>query len=398
MAGRIRVNYFDCGSCGTTKNYAFLHECPNCGTPNPGQASWYKGPYVDGDIEMLKRAAKKPFWKCSSCSGSNYGEDKTACEHCGEPHDPSDKDAKVLTRDYVAPEGARSNDLSDEESTPASTSSYSTSYTTTPAPAPASKLRIKSSAYSSLPQATSSSYSSGSSTKKNTALLIAGIVAFLLLCVSAIVYFGFDTNTVEGKVSQVTWTWTIDIQKYKVVHESDTTSSPPSDAYNESSWTTTEKVAVYKTVPGEYHKKECTRDKDLGNGFTEEEVYDCSYTDPSTQEIDHYDDVKTTHYSYDVNRWSYERSVSSSGANFEVFPPTYTLNLEGQTAIGAEKVSGQTQTFTVHFEWYNQEEEKLTDTLEPSEAEWRQYVVGNYYPLEVNRLNKIMNNPLVPAE
>ena len=399
MASRIRVNYFDCPNCGTTKIYAFLHDCPNCGTPNPGQPSWYKGPYVDGDIEMLKRAAMKPFWKCSSCNGSNYGEGKSTCEHCGNEYDPSDKDAKVIERNYVTAEGTYANKESDEEKHSSDDSGYSASmYSTTPAPAPIPSARIKkSSIYSSLPQS-STSYSSSAIGKKNTMLLVLGIIAFITLCVSAIYFFGFDTEKVEGKVSQVSWTWTINIEKYKVVHESDTTSSPPSDAYNKRSWTVTTQEPVYKTIPGEHHSKTCKGERELGNGFTEEYDYDCSYDDPDQRVIDYYRDVNTTHYSYDVNRWSYERSVTSSGFDFEVYPPAYTLNMQGQTAIGAEKVSGQSQTFTVTFEWYNQEEEKFSDTLDLTETQWRQYVVGNYYPLEVNRLNEIMNDPLVPAE
>ncbi|QQG42159.1 MAG: hypothetical protein HYV90_02485 [Candidatus Woesebacteria bacterium] len=382
MNERFRVNLFDCTNCGTTKIYAFLHECPGCGTPNPGQGHWYPGPYVT-DIKMLQLAAKEPFWKCSHCEGSNFGEDKSkGCQHCGHEYDPSDISAKVI------PGGTS------QTNAPRRPAVHDSSYYV-PADLPSPKVVHSSPSYqrsmvSSLPSYKSSGRS-GLRLDGQT-LGIAAVILVIVALLGAFLFAKFHTTAHNAEFTGPSWTRSFDVQRFEVVHESDSTSNPPASAYNIDSWVTTEKKEVTRseeyTVP-----KTCHHSEDLGNGFTREWDEDCSYT-ATRQVFDHYDYIDTTHYSYDHNEWVFYRTISESRDNFEPFWPAYNLNLEGQTVLGAERAVNYRETYTLKFDWYDKDETKFTAIYKVSEAEWHQYVVGEYYPIEVNSLGEVRNNPL----
>ena len=128
-------------------------------------------------------------------------------------------------------------------------------------------------------------------------------------------------------VSGVSWSRTIDIEKYQTVNESDW--SLPQNArllYSN------EEIHHYDTVLDHYETKsrEVAKERitgyntyytynDLGNGYFEEEehsepIYETYY------ETEYYDEpvykevaVYQTKYYYEIDKWLYERSVETSG-------------------------------------------------------------------------------------
>ncbi len=94
----IRMGYWDCPSCGTTKIEGPNRNCPNCGTPREEDVQFYTeddAPEVK-DAALLKRAAAGGDWTCEYCSTENPAT-KTDCAGCGAPRDgAAGRKAKVV--------------------------------------------------------------------------------------------------------------------------------------------------------------------------------------------------------------------------------------------------------------------------------------------------------------
>lgn len=116
----------------------------------------------------------------------------------------------------------------------------------------------------------------------------------------------------------------------------------------------------------------------------------CSRTD---QVLDHYDTVYDTYYSYDLDEWMYERTEHAEGNDRNPYWPEYSVHLNGQQVLGAERVSGTPESYVVYFET-NEKDEIEVYTYSTTESEWNQYIEGEIYTLKINHFNAVMNNPL----
>jgi hypothetical protein len=195
-------------------------------------------------------------------------------------------------------------------------------------------------------------------------------------------------------VTGFSWSRDIPIERYQVVHHTDETSTP-AGAYNVTSVRRSRQEPVY-TTKITHHDKTCTGYKDNGNGSEKSYSYDCSY-DTSEQVVDHYNTVWTTYYSYDINTWVYERTAHAEGADHKSYWPDYSLNLAGQTVLGAERADAGIEKYIVHFKTNEKDKVKNYD-YQTSMSEWSEYSIEHNYTLKINSFATIMNDPLTETK
>lgn len=124
--------------------------------------------------------------------------------------------------------------------------------------------------------------------KENVIAVVLGSVAVL---VAILLFLGFHTTEIPGKVISKEWSRTIYIQKYDWVHHSREGSSSPEGAINIKKWSESE-----------------------------------SYTTTDSDGKIHHKTKWVNHISYDVQEWTYSREVNSRGNHPEIpFWPSYTL-------------------------------------------------------------------------
>lgn len=376
--GEYTEKIYDCPNCGH-KDISALRflKCPQCGATPPGQEYERITYRVITDPEGLRLAKGGPHWVCSNCFSKNFDE-HDMCQYCGNPKDPSDPRYKVKRLDL--PEQSES-----------SVSSFSPAQV---APRPTARQRSTSpriQSYSSLPRArTATEVSSGFADIGAFVWQYKWLIGFVTVAavlLGAFLYAKYHTEAGEGTVTRLTWSRTLSIYRYEVVHYTGKGSSPLG-AYNVQSHTTSKQEPRYRT---ETETVEKTCPEDQANGSVK--WVDCSY-EVSKEVFDHYETVTTTTYDYDINEWVYKFPVSTNGEGREPAPywPEYHLNLEGQQVLGAEKATGS-ESYVVYFNVTINEEDKQVTYTTSNQAEWTQYLVEARYPLKVNKFNEVMNNP-----
>jgi hypothetical protein len=377
------LNLWDCPNCGAMGVPATTLECPGCGGAKTPQNLEYLGPELTRE-EAMKWARAKKFIVCSSCGMTNRG-GVTACEKCGNGIDASDK--KYGEINYGTPDQApRSEDEARRRFEPETSSGYERGVT------------------SSLPRADSygsSSTSIGSvslnSDQKQMLKLGAGAFLGFILLFWVVYAVFFQTEQKQGLVVGYAWTWDVEIERYQTNHYS-RRSSHPGDAFNVRSYKESRLVEVYRTeTETRYVSKTCSKSTNLGNGITETETWECGQDVTTSKKVfDHYDTVWDTYYDYDVNEWSYLWTAHSEGTDQSPKPPSFTLNLEGQTALGAERAKPAQKHFTVIFRVIGEGEDPDEYVYKTdNESEWLQYQIESWYPLKINRQGTVMNNPLL---
>lgn len=107
MAKRIVMGYWDCPYCGSTGIEGTTYDCPNCGHQRGKEEHVYlsktKVPYVPGKkIDGVKYVNNHEFkgvdWYCPNCDSMNSAS-LTECENCGAPRTSESKNAFDFQKD-----------------------------------------------------------------------------------------------------------------------------------------------------------------------------------------------------------------------------------------------------------------------------------------------------------
>lgn len=233
-----------------------------------------------------------------------------------------------------------------------------------------------------------------------------GLAIFLVI--SLIVgglYMFLHTKKVRATVDHFEWSRTISIEEYRTIREGDW-SIPAGGRYvsQEERYHHTETYQCGTELQDEEyicgsHEESCGM-TDNGNGTFSE----CTRTvsDYCTRQVSvpkYCDrDIYATWYTYDIDRWTHSRSVSTSGNQRDDPAPywgEFTLNCANQAVIGCERESGREQTYYVFF---RDEEGKIKKYEENSQDDWNQYQIGASYTLRINHFGQIRNDPLHPDD
>jgi hypothetical protein len=369
-------HFWDCPACGT-KGISALRKrkCPNCGYSKTSQDTEIRSDVEITDSDGVALARGGQHWVCSSCGSVNLDKYES-CEECGNPKEADDHKNEVRELGSTPPPVYRPPDEDAQWYPKSGTGEAATVVFNVVEPPKIPE-----------PEVADSTKPRWLSFKTIKMALIALVVVVALTLLG---YGIFHTREVQAPVTGFSWSRDVAIERYTTVHESGW--SFPAGAYDVSS---EERISRYDPIYEErqvtvHHSQTCYRD--LGNGS--EESYDCSYDTNETERVQTGENpVYETWYEYNIDKWIYARTVHAGGNDRSPYWPEYTLNLNGLTAISAERVGGMSETYLVYFE-VTEKEKLKTFSYQTSESEWREYVLGKTYTLKVNHFDAIMNNPL----
>lgn len=220
------------------------------------------------------------------------------------------------------------------------------------------------------------------------------IGAFLLAAAIVVWRTFFATFSVEAHIESFAWNRSVNIESYQTVRESGW-SLPLGGQIVTSQW----KIRHYEKVFDHYETKfrqvsetvqtgnetySCGH-RDLGNGFFEEltcsrPIYETRYRTESYDDPVYRDEpVYDTHYTYDIEKWLYDRTERSAGKDQAPVWPVLSLDK------GRERVSRRKESYNVNFK--TAEGEMIT--YEYPEAEWEKMELGQKYRIDRNRVGLI---------
>ena len=421
--GKIIEGRWDCSYCGAKGIRGSIRTCPNCGKTRGEDVKFYISDPKDYTKDVVEDA---PDWHCSYCDTYNKNSEKV-CRNCGHSRDNEDRDYfdiqkkkdpnyTSVTDKYVKASGSAKktwtcescgseNDadaykcancgkvkgkrqeygVNEDENKEQSQRSTFQSY----GREPEREFR----GYNKDLDARYKSYRSSYEPKKSSFLerinfqklaIFGGAVLFLLLMLFLLI-----PKNEELTVESFNWTYKINIEEYKTVQESDW--SIPSGGRLQYS---REEIRSYDTVLDHYETKTrqvseqvldgydtvVTGHRDMGNGYFEEitsqvpryrtEYRTETYEEPVYIQVPVYD----TKYYYEIERWIYTRTVTTS--NEDKKPYFGEPNLTDKERIKNREthyvMSGIINDKTYH--------------LNLDKAEWDKYSVGNVIPVKVNKL------------
>lgn len=378
--GRLVYGYWDCHYCGSKGIRGDKRECPNCGHPRNTSTKFYMGENIEY-VPAVKAGtiSRNPDWLCDYCNTLNS--DKSyECESCGSPRYESKKDYFDLHKNEESIKD-------DEEEIELDPNMSGSPLLEMP------KVLVESwNTYleTSEPdiQKNKKSFKINPLALKITLISLASILlVFLMVLV-------LKTHDEEMTVTSFSWSKTIEIEKL-VTH-------------NESGWTlpsnarlqyTHEELKEYQDVFDHYETKtrqvqkerligyeqEVSGYRDLGNGMYEEivvnvPVYETYYVEETyTSPVYRKEPVYAKKYYYEIDRWTYSRSVNTNGID-NPYWGKYTLGKK-------ERVRGQYEYYTV----YVINEESEVHSCNVSYSLWHSLNIGDKVIGKVNFFGHILS-------
>lgn len=294
MADKIVEGYWDCTYCNTKGIGGLQKHCPNCGNPQAEGTKFYMDPqkvkYLEP--EKAKNYGKGADWICAYCNSYNR-HNALNCSNCG-------ASKKEAPKDYFGNnlQSDSTHHISSPEIPP---NNIDNSYTTS-SPSLNQKLR------NIIPL--------------DLALKIGGILAIVLIIIFLLIKL-FTPKYYTAELSDKTWERNIKIEELKTYNESDWNLPYGARMYN-----TKQEIKSYQQVFDHYEKESYKVPYEV---FDHNEVYytdngDGTFTEHSkpiyrTEYKTEYKDVPkyrtepvyATKYYYYIDRWTYTKSITSSG-------------------------------------------------------------------------------------
>lgn len=296
--GRLIEATWDCSYCGTKGNRGKIRECRNCGKPRD-ENTQFNMPQTITYVseEEAKTINRNPDWICPYCNSLN-SDSLSICKSCGSTR--TKENLNYFTRKkQVNVDNHMHNSGKNEKNTVKTIQNFVKHYW---------KILI--------------------------------IIPLVLALIAGMVYLLIPKNE-EITITGFKWERSIDIEKYQTVEESGW--SLPTGARLK--YTNTE-ISHYKTVLDHYETKTRQVEKerisgyesyvsgyrDLGNGYFEEiisqrPIWETYYEIEVYQEpVYREEPVYATKYYYEIDKWLYDRRVSTSERDQEPYWDEVNLN------------------------------------------------------------------------
>lgn len=349
--GKLIEGLWDCSYCGTKRNRGSIRECPNCGHPRDENTKFYMPEtiaYVPN--KKARTINRNPNWVCPYCNSLN-SDSLSNCPSCG-----SVRTEKNL--DYFSIKKQDHSDGSENDS---------------------AKVQIETQINIDNPKHKFESHSKKGFwshlrfSKDYWKSLI--VIPLILALICGMVYLLIPKNE-EITITGFKWERFIDIERYQTVEE--TGWFLPTGARLK--YTNTE-ISHYETVLDHYETKtqQVAKERisgyedyvsgyrDLGNGYFEEiisqrPIYETYYETETYQEpVYREEPVYATKYYYEIDKWLYERTISTNEQNQEPYWGKVNLNDDERISLKTEKYyiiglnpKGKEKTISLSYEdWLN---------------------------------------------
>lgn len=331
---RLVVGYWSCPYCDTKNIRGNLRNCPNCGKARDDSTHFYLNPLnIEYASEEENRTVNRnPDWICIHCQQLNSDND-THCISCGSERTSENSVYSNYNHYTVTSSGAIVPELSNDSKTDNQATSQKT--------------------YNS--DRTSYKTSANSLFKfisHYKPILLSSLLIILLI---AGLIFAFTPRYYDVVVTGFSWERSIEIEKWQTVNESDWTL--PTTArlqYSRQEFSHYQQVLDhYETQTRQvarqrvsHYEEYVSGYRDLGNGYFEEvtssrPVYETYYETETYQEPVYRDEpVYRTKYYYEIDKWLYERSVSTK--NNDKSPYWGNTNLSS-----VERISSKSERYYI---------------------------------------------------
>lgn len=348
--GRLIEGFWDCEYCDTIQIGGSKRECPNCGKPRGENTTFYMNNSPNRYVSKVQsdKINRNPDWLCEHCDSLN-SDSVSNCVSCGAPRTADNLD-------YFQNKEKKEN--KQKQTTPPS---FENSTIQTH-----SQNRVD---YNSSKQSsTTFSILSFFADTWKTMLIILLVVASIWGIVALL-----SPKEYEITVNELSWERSINVERYQTVEESDW--YLPSGGrlqYTRSEYSHSEQVLDhYETKTHQVAKERISGYetyvsgyRDLGNGYFEEitsqrPIYETYYETETYQEpVYRSEPVYRTRYYYEIDKWLYERSVTTKGTNSSPYWGKTNLNSDERessrtdtyTVNGTELDSGEVISFALSFE------------------------------------------------
>ena len=387
---RIVEGRWDCKQCGSKGILGRYRECTNCGNPRGKEVKFYfpaesEKEYVQED--EAKKINKNPDWICNFC-GSYNSDSLSKCKSCGAERGSS--------KNYF--------DIQEEQQKKKKT-------------VEADKTREEMESENYLNIQREQEDKKKRENKLKIALISIGAVALLSMIIVFLSTL-LAPKDASMKITGFSWERNINVEQLKTFHESDW--SIPNSArvtsekkeihhyeqkldHYETRSREVEKTRIshYETKSRKVEKTRIshyeivTKTKDLGNGYFEEEeyeepvyetyyeteyyqapVYETYYETEYYQEPIYRDEpVYKTKYYYDIDKWVYEKSITSSGNDQK--PYWRKENLKSN-----ERVSKKEEIYKI--DGVTEEEKPENKTVEVDFEKWENFEIGQTIPIKIH--------------
>ncbi len=368
--GRLVVGYWSCSYC-ETKNIRGNHRnCPNCGKARDNSTTFYLNPLkIEYASEEENRTVNRnPDWICTHCQQLN-SDTNTRCISCGSVRGSENSTYSNFNHYSVNPAGTivsnRKTETNQEESIEETIKENTRNI-----------VGIETNRYR---KSKTNNFLNFISDYK---MPIFSILLILLLIAGLV--FLFTPRYYDVKVTGFSWERNIIIEKWQTVNESDWTL--PANArlqYSRQEFSHYRQVLDhYETETRQVAKQRISHYedyvsgyRDLGNGYFDEiissrPVYETYYeTETYQQPIYRDEPVYRTKYYYEIDKWLYERTVSTK--NNDKNPYWGNANLSSKERIAGKNEqyyitvlnleNEETKTYTISYEeWKLLELEQIT--------------------------------------
>lgn len=370
--GRMIEQLWDCKYCDTKNILARHRECPNCARPRDKNIRFktsandreltasekirYENTkilprnigsnynYVSDDVAQT--ISRTPNWICRYCDSQNPGT-VDECKSCG-----AHRDEEIL--DYFE-NMKRQEEEKRKKEIRYETGRYGNEEKTSASTYERRNTDFKDTDYY---YKNHQRHDKDKSSKLPMILMSSSIVLATILMIVGFIYL-LKPKTIEITVTDIMWEYVINIQRYQTVEDSDW--ELPSGArllYEQEEFTGKyEKVLDHteiKTREVEKQKIIGYKDnvvglEDLGNGFLVEiidddnpiPIYETYYETEEYEDLVYRKDpIYATKYYYEIDKWLYERNITTSASDKSPYWGEVTLNSD-------ERVSGEVEKYYI---------------------------------------------------
>lgn len=338
--GKLVEGFWDCNYCGTTQIRGSIRECSNCGKARDENTVFYLN---KKNIQYVPKAKadkinRNPDWLCKYC-GQLSSDNNSSCISCGALRTSENLNYFENNALKELEEEKKIREKLDIEEDFKENFSYDSICEKNDANTQKNNINEKSSSF------------------KN--FLSANILAILITIFTLLGFAGFIflliPKTQQVTIQELSWQRSIDIQRYQTVQENDWIL--PSDArllyYQEEfshyedvldHYDTETRQVAYERIVG--YEEYVTGYNDLGNGYFEEvtasrPIYE-TYYETETYQVPVYtqEAVYRTKYYYEIDKWLYERSVTTTGTDKNPY--------WGEVSLASdERISSESESYSI---------------------------------------------------
>ena len=360
MSEEIIMGYWDCPSCGSTGIKGTIYDCPNCGRQRGKETKFYmrkdKIEYVPGHKVV------GADWYCDYCGALNSAARNT-CENCGSAKSES-KD------DYFS--------LKEKEQ----------------------EQEYKDNIVNNI-SADNINLTEQETVNNSTKIAVRIMIALMFLMIFILFKILNAPKIYTYNVQKTIWENSIDIEEYKTVQESGW--SLPSDGRL---IRTNEEIKSYKRVLDHY--RDVRKSRRVQNGSHTEYSYhnngDGTFTQRSHSVPDYTTEYYTeqepvyiqvpvydTKYYYDIDKWVYEKTETTTGTDKSPYWKELTLTNKERETDRETKYSMEGIQYSKSL--FGKDKEKLV-TYILTEDDWQQIDAGQTLEITV-KFNEIQNYQII---